>query len=92
MISVTPEQVNKLVTRKSLSVNDRLNVVAFDSEGPVVSEELVLNVTPEYIDTEVSSVNGNVLTENSFRLRYYENTVGSVMLGLYNTKLNKWVA
>ena len=91
MKSVTPEQVNELVRKGSLSVGDRLNVQTLDGEGYIVSKELVLKVTPEYVETEVSLVNGNVITEN-FRLRYYDDPVGSVMLGLYNTKSNRRVA
>lgn len=92
MKSFTPEQVNGLVKAGSLSLGDRIKVVTFDCEGPIVSEELVLNVTPEYVDVRVCSMNGSVSNENSFRFRYHSGTVVSGFGGWYNNKSNRWVA
>ena len=51
MKGVTPEQVNELVRKGSLSLYDILNVVTFDNEGSIVSKELVCDVSREYVDT-----------------------------------------
>ena len=91
MKGVTPEQVNELVRKGSLSLYDILNVVTFDNEGSIVSKELVCDVSREYVDTGVLSVNEYV-PENMFILRYYRDGVGSAISGIINPKSKRWVA